>query len=482
MSRSRTVVIAVLSAWTLLLLVTHRGSRSPYSYIPGMTGTVDRVVNNDAFLASLPVTRFFYDGSMLADWSRADNMKLPFHSFAAATTGAFVRPYLLANDVANFLFVFVLIVAAVRYGAAIGLSDRAMLLAFATALALPAFVVYLGQPLHYIVGPIVNYLVVLTAMALPERDLRNPWIAGALTAILTLNYDWYVFGAALIVYVLAVLRFESKRDDLIYLAVSIAPVAIWRAFIDWVTQGTTSTIVRDAFIHTVIVQWADFFAAPAQNILTPFLAGHVGLHIGMHQVLALIYWPALLVGAVAAWRSGVRTSRLVWLLVIFFALEQIVTAAYDVENNPRRAFPIVFAFACLYSQVVDRRRRAWTAAFLAVFAITAFLAFADVALGKPGASYLQIGEAMHTGAKQPLAYTRSELHIGPPIDPRQAAIATLTLPAARIDHAVAFTFAQLFVGGWLLALFVLLRRAALLPPFAPAAFVAIWLLSAARFL
>lgn len=172
MSRSRTIVIALLSAWALLLLVTHRGSRSPYTYIPQMMSTVTRIVNPDA-LPAVAATRFFYDGSR-ADWARTFNMALPPHPFAAATVAAFVRPYLLANDVTNFVFVVLLIIVAMRLAARFGIGDRAMLLAGATVLAMPPFVAYLGQPLHYIVGPIVNYLVIMIAGRCPNPIYAIP--------------------------------------------------------------------------------------------------------------------------------------------------------------------------------------------------------------------------------------------------------------------------------------------------------------------
>lgn len=480
MARSRTIVITLLSAWALLLLVTHRGSRSPYTYIAQMAGSVDRVANRDA-LAVLTLTRFFYDGSRAADWSKVPNLKLPTHSFAVSTAAAFVRPYLLANEVTNFLFIVLLIVAAMRFAARFGVSDRSMLLALATILALPAFVGYLGQPMHYIVGPVINYLVIMTAIALPERDLRNPWIAGALTAILTLNYDWYVFGAALLVH-LAILRFDSRRHDAIYVFVAAAPVLTWTRFISFLSGGTASS---EVFIVDIYFGWLEFLRAPAQHILLPFIASHLGVHIGAHEILALIFWPLLVACAIALWKSRplAGAHRIVLLLPLIFFLEQLATAAFDWENNPRRALPVLFAFGCAYCWVVGRYagNRKWAAAFLALFALTAFLAFADVALNKPGAGFLYMGEAIRHEPKEALRYEDDLLRIAPSKDP-ETAVVLRSFPAARLDLAGAFMFAQLFVAFWMCIFFVLLRRAELLPRFAPAAFVAVWLLSALRFL
>lgn len=487
MSRARIVIITLLSAWTLLLLVTHRGARSPYSYISHVLNpkpVADRLSASDG-LTVIGVTRFFYDGSR-TDWSQAHNMRLPFHSFAVAAFGSFVRSYPTANDITNFVFAVLLIVAGVRTAERLGIRPRAIVLSFATLLALPSFVAYLGQPMHYIVGPAINFLVLLIALALPENDLRNPWIAGALTAILTLNYDWYVFAPALATYVVAVLRFERKRDDLIYVVVAAGPLVIWTAFLRAVSGGAVSTAVRELFIESVIVEWAQFFSDPARRILQPFIAAHIGVHIGLHEIIALIHWPLILCCAIGLWRSGPTSfagARLLILLAVLFLLEQIVTAAYDWENNPRRALPILFVFAWLYSRVVDRHlgNRKWEAAFLLLFALTAFLALADVVLRKPGAGFLHLGEAVRWEPKFALRFIPTDLVIVGTIDPTHTVLSE-SLPKARLDLAGAFAFAQCFVAFWLVVLFSLLKRAGLAPRYAPHVFVTVWLLSAVRFL
>ncbi|HJQ39887.1 MAG TPA: hypothetical protein VKB93_22320, partial [Thermoanaerobaculia bacterium] len=326
-------VAAILMAWVTLILLTHRGAHSPYTYA-GLASyqnkPVDRAANPDA-ITVVPVTRFFYDGT-IPEWQFAHNIRLPLHSFFASIVTSFVRPYLAANDIVNWLFMLLLTIAALRF------EPKAPLVALATIYALPAFVGVIGQPMHYTVGTVINFLIVLAAIAMPPEELRRPHVAGLMTAILTLNYDWYVFGAALAVYLLFVIRFDRLRDALLYAAISLAPIALWKLFIDAVSHGEASYGLRSKFFGSVVAGWMVWIHNWRELPLLPFTATHIGLHIGLHEVLAQLWWPLLVCCAIALWILRPPLTRVTWLLlllVIFFGLEQLFTGAFDPENNPR---------------------------------------------------------------------------------------------------------------------------------------------------
>ncbi len=484
----RRSVLILLAAWLTLLLVTHRGPHSPYTYVPEAAGPRTRPVTRSAAPDArtvLPVTRFFYDGSPL-DYRTAHNLRLPLHSFAVGTMAAFIRPYLLANDITNLLFLIVLAAAALRLASRFELDMRAALLALATICALPPIVGHIGQAMHYIVGPAISFLVVLAALALDEKDLRNPWIAGMLTTILMLNYDWYVYVAAMAIYFLFVVRFASVRDSAIYLAVAVLPAAGWDAFLDVISNGRASTAVQTSFVSAVAGEWITFASNPRPTPLLPLAVTQIGAHVAFHQIIAIVYWPLAVCCAIALWRSrpsSFRGRALLLLLVGFYLLEQLFTAAFDWENNPRRALPVFFAFAFAWCWTVDRHlgRKWWTVAFLALFALTSFVAFADVLFDTPGAVSLYMGDAMRKEAKWPLKYQTGSIEVSDTPEPAEAPLRG-SFPRARPEHVTtAFVIANAAAAAAMIALFWILARAQLLPRIAPHAMAAIWILSAIRF-
>jgi hypothetical protein len=480
--------VAILAAWALLLLVTHDAERSPYTYVSELTlgpsplSDLGRVAAPDA-LTVLPVTRFFYDGTPPADFAKAHNLWLPLHSFAASVGLSFVRNYLWANSLVNLLFIVMLMVAAVRFGVRHGFDARALLLALATLLALPPVVACIGQPLHYIVAPAITFLMMLAAMALDADDLRNPWIAGALTAVLTLNYHWYVFVAALITY-LALIRFRRRIDDAIYLFVAAIPVVLWELFLRNFAAGRMSTTIRNALVMPVIYEWLEFVTHPIERVLMPLIATHIGAAVAFHQVIALIHWPLLVATLIALWVARPPLPRLLLLLVAFFVVEQLVSAAFDFENSPRRAFPFLFAFSVAWCWAVNRfsSQRAWLATFAALFAFTAFFAFTDVLFDRGGAAFLAVGESIQL-PKDAMRYETRPLPLTPsvPRDPQPALRAPF--PPARFHVTAPFAFAQIFVAFWMTVAFWIAVRARLLPRATPWVGVGVWVVSlGARFL
>lgn len=479
------VLLALIAAWLLALLVTHTGSRSPYTYQTfalSEPGPTNRLVHPDA-MTVLPVTRFFYDATPTR-WDLAHNLHLPFHSFSAAVAISFIRDYRLANYALNLLFLLLVAAAAIRLGLRSGVPPAALLVGLMTVFALPAIVPYLGQPMHYVTGTAINWLMMLTAIALPQDELRRPVVAGAIVAILALNYDWYVYAAALVI-VLAFVGFRRRRDDALFVLVAVAPPVIWHALVQWITSGASSTNVRELFIESVIVEWAAFFQAPVEHALFPFITSHVGVHIGLHHIIALIYWPLVACTIAGLWRSrppGSRATQLCVALLGFFILEQIASAAFDWENNPRRALPVVFAFGCCWCWLIWRNwsSRPWRLVTFSLLLMTALLAFADTLTSTAGATYLHTPDGIRTPAKDALRYEARTVPARRGVDSGQTALLA-SFGAARVSRPAVFIVTQLFVAVWLVTFFWLLARADLLPRAAPLIAAAAWLLSAVRF-
>jgi hypothetical protein len=303
---------------------------------------------------------------------------------------------------------------------------------------------------------------------------------------MTLNYDWYVFVASLAAYLIFVIHFRTRRDALLYVVVAFAPRVLWKFWLDWISRDQASYALRWKFFDSVTGGWAEYLRHPGEAPLLPFTVTHIGAHIGLHEVLATIWWPLLLCCVIALWKSRPNLSRakLLLLLIAFFLAEQLLTAAFDPENSPRRALPVLFAFACAWCWVIDRYhgRRAWTIAFIALFALTAFLAFADVLTKSPVAVTMYVGEAIRGEPKVTMRYQPLKIAFSNDPAPEQA-IVRGSFPRAKAGALnLQFAVAQAFAGCLMLAFFWIQARARLLPRFAPIAFGAVWLLSAVRFL
>jgi hypothetical protein len=470
--------------------VTHRGPRSPYTYVPLAAGERARPVTRNAApdaITILPVTRFFYDGTT-PDYRTAHNLRLPLHSFLVATVASFVRPYLLANDLTNLLILVLLAAAALRLAARYEIDMRAALLALATVCALPPVVGYVGQAMHYIVGPGISFLIVLAVLALDDNDLRNPWTAGLLTAILMIHYDWYVYVAAIAVYVLFVVRFTSRRDALVYAIVALAPPIAWNAFLKFISGGSISNKLHNLFMADVLSGWLEYLVHPSLKPLLPVAVTQIGAQVAFHQIIAIIYWPLVACCAVALWRmpagtNAFRGRALLLLLVGFYLLEQLFTAAFDWENNPRRALPVFIVFAFAYCWAIDRhlRRKGWAIAFVALFALTSFVAFADTILGTPAAPSLYMGDTIRSEIKMPLRFQNGRIVLSETLEPEYVPLQQ-PFPRARLENTTAaFAAANAFAGAAVIALFWIVARAGLLPRLTPHIAAAVWLASAIRF-
>jgi hypothetical protein len=486
---SRNAILLALSLWLALLLVTHRGPMSPYSYIPqaGSALQVTRAGAEDA-LTVIPVTRFFYDGTV-PDYEEAHNLRLPLHSFVVSVLMAFIRRYDVANELTNLLFLIILSIAALRLADRYSLHRGAVLLGLATLFALPPIVGYIGQPMHYIVGPAVNDLVILVAFAAGEKRLRNPLFAGALTAILCVNYDWYVFAAALGLYVLFVVRLESSRAAGAYLAVALAPAVAWNRLLAAMSDSKVSARISNTFVSDVVVEWLDFLTKPGARPMFPLAATQIGAHVAFHELIALIHWPLLLGCAIVLWQyrpaaAVPRPVKLLLLLVAIFAVEQLLTAAADWENNPRRALPVFLAFACAYCWAIHTtwHQRAWRITFVTLFALTSLVAFADALIGAPGATPLYMSENIRGTAKYALRYQNGRIDIAPELAPEQRVFRQPFQRAAAAGVRWAWLAANAFAAAALVLLFALLARVDLLPRGAPYACAAVIVLSGIRFL
>lgn len=491
------LAVGVLGLWIAVLFATHFAAQSPYSYgwaifngySKRLLGTV---VNPDAIVV-YPVTLFFYDGETPRDWGESPNYRLPMHSFAVATAAAFTRSYLIANDAANVGALMLLALVGMNAALRRQLRVWPACIALLTIATLPFVAAYIGQPMHYAVGITINFLAVIAASALDDDELRKPWISGLLVAIVMLNYDPYIFAAAIAVHALFVVRFRRVRDVVVFAVIAAAPLAIWTTFMRVVTSDRLSRMIERTFVKPVIEGWMQYVQHPIVYALQPFLMPHVGLRIGFDMVLSMVYWPILILCVAGLWRlrgeiPRTRAAAIAGLLVLLFVLHQFGTAGFDWENNPRRALPVVLAVAFLYCWLADRLwdRRGWRAAFLAVLAISGILVMADTLLDRPVVQYLSTGQAMHANPKEAITAIRYMRFHGTSMPRLMSDIDPVWHDLGRArgltrETAARFLFAQLFVGFFCCALLWLLARAKLLPRLAPAIAAGVWVVSVVRF-
>jgi len=490
------LAVGALWLWVLVLLLTHFGGRSPYSYgwaiFRGNSARIlGAVVNPDAKVV-VPVTQFFYDAAEPQNWGDSPNFRLPLHSFVVATIAAYTRSYLASNAIANLGALMLLAVVAINVALQRQLRLIPVVIGLLTIASLPFVVTYAGQPMHYIVGITVNFLAVLAATSISDDDLRKPWLSGLLLAIVALNYDAYIFAAALAIYLLFVVRFRRVIDNAIFILIGALPVVIWTQFLRILTHDTLSRMIERTFIRPVADGWIEFLRHPITYALQPFLMSHVGLHVGIHFVMAMIYWPVVAVCVAGLWRlrdeiprGGTTTAML--LLVVVFALHQMVTAGFDWENNPRRAIPVVLAVAFAYCWIAARLwdRPRWRTAFIAVLVISGLLSMADTILKTPVVQFLSTGQAVQHNPKEAISairYMRFDNDTMPTYM-RDEARQWHDLGRAHVAREMAwkFAFAQFFVAFFMCSLFWLLARARLLPKHAATIAAIVWIASAVRF-
>ena len=491
----KAAVVAIVLAWLVLLGITHSGGRSPYSYgwamFPLENETAKHMhgaaVNPDAFSAT-DVSLFFYDVRYV-DWGNAPNLDIPLHGFTVATLAGITRGTLSGSYLANLLFFLIAAIAGLNLADRHRLHRGATLVTLLTVFSLPIVLDYIGQPLQYMVGMGASFLVVLSMLAMDEI---SPWSAALAASILLLNYDPYVFLGALVTWLIFVRRFARWWHVPVFLVLALVPKYLWKQFLDRASHGNMGTQVQEYFIRPVIGGWKEMLAAPLDNALQPFVASHVGVHVAVHQIIAMIYWPLVAVCVALLVRLRPRLTRtwaLVALLPVFFFLEQMAVAGWDWELNPRRAIPVVLAFAIAWcwsaSQVWNRRW--WRAGIVGMFVLSAFLALSDTLLHDPALAYLRMGQAMRIQPQE--ALVKENMRLYPYYMPKlvpDTKIDWFDLDSARIERGEGartnFIAAQA-VGLYLLVgVFWLTARARILPRWAPWMAAGVWVLSLARFI
>jgi hypothetical protein len=494
----KAAVVAVVFAWLVLLGVTHYGGRSPYSYGWAIFHLENEnskymhgaVVNPDAITA-VDVSLFFYDGRYV-DWSNAPNLDLPLHAFTVATIAGITRGTLTASYLANLLFFTIVAIAALNLADRYGIRRGATLLMLLTVFSLPIVIDYIGQPLHYVVGMCASSLIVLSMLAMDEEDARRPWIAALAVSILLLNYDPYVFLGALLTWLVFARRFARWWHVPLFLALALLPKLLWSRFLRWASHDNMGTQLHDSFIKPVLEGWREMIDDPFNNALQPFVASHTGVHVALHQIIAMIYWPLVAACVFLLIRLRPRLARtwvLVALLPLFLFLEQMAAAAWDWELNPRRAIPVVLAFAIAWCWSVDQvwDRRWWRIGAIALFVMSGLLALSDTLVHDPVMAYMRTGQAMRIHPQE--AAVKENLRLFPYSMPKllhDTEIDWRDLGTARIERReyrrTMFMILQATGLYLLVGLFWLTARARLLPRWAPYAAAGVWVVSLARFI
>jgi hypothetical protein len=437
---------------------------------PRLSGAV---VNYDALLIA-PVTRFFYDASPLK-WSAqgAENLRFPLPSFTAAMAMGLTRSFLFAHLVVNVLFAMLVALAAVNLAERFQLRRDVTLAGLLVFFSLPMYVDYLGQPMHYVVGISVSFLAVMSVVAVDD-----PRLAILAIAIIALNYDPYVFLAAL------VLAFAKRLKWSLLLAA--IPAVAWALVLRVLSGNTMTTHLQKWFVLPVLSGWVDFLMRPDEALLFPFVATHIGWVVAFHEIVAMVYWPLLAVCVYLLFTLRPKLDerfRPLAFLLVFYVLEQLVSAAYDWELNPRRAIPVVLAFAFAYFYVMHQSWERWRPVFLGLCLMSGFLAMTDFVFLKPAMAYLRTGQAirhdLHNVSNS--VWMRLDTDAMPHLQ-EDGPIDWFDTGRAKPQHLGAFAVTQAGALLLLVSLFWLTAKAGLLPRWLPYAAAGVWVVSLVRFL
>jgi hypothetical protein len=428
----RAEILVSLPLWALAALVMglHLGVHSPYTYgwiafggdisVSTLEG---QHVNPDA-LSIWPLTVGFFAPCGVA--YHAPNVLFPFHALCASVFVALTGSYMIGQYALNAAAIALLVWVFTRACLERSYPKGAVLAAGVLLVTTPWIVCYAGQPLHYLFAGCVSGCVVLAALDMARAGDRSPWRWGALVAVLTLTYDWYVFVAALAIYALAYLRFARPRDALVFLGAGFAPTILWHAFLEVAGGSQLSVRVARMFFDPIRSGYAELLGHPIDHAFDWYMMPHVGLDIGFRTVVGLLGWPVLVVTAVAMWRLRKAASsspglRIALLLVGLYVAEQMAIAVLDPENSPRRALPVLCAALMVATWAVART---WSslpcrAVLMALALVCVVTSLADRLSDHAAIQELDMGEVVRGEPKMP-AYL---------VDPKFTPQATTELPA-----------------------------------------------------
>jgi hypothetical protein len=410
----RAEILVALPLWALaaLVVVLHLGVHSPYTYAWTAFGGDIAVstlegqhVNPDA-LSIWPLTVGFSAPCGIA--YHAPNVLFPFHALCASVFVTLTGSYMLGQWLLNGAAIALLVWALTRACLARGYSKGAVAVAGVLVVTTPWIACYAGQPLHYLFAGCVSGCVVLAALEMARAGDRNPWRWGALVAVLTLTYDWYVFVAALAIYALAYLRFTRPRDALVFLGAGFAPTVLWHGFLSAAGGDQLSTRVAHTFLDPIRDGYVDLLSHPIGHALDWYMLPHVGLDIGARAVLDAVGWPLALATVVFAWRLRRSTTsspgtKMTYLLLGLYVAEQAAVALLDVENSPRRALPAVCAVLLAAAWIAAR---AWSSlpsrvALVALALVSVATSLSDRLTDNPAIQLLDMGEVVRGEPKLP---------------------------------------------------------------------------------
>jgi hypothetical protein len=427
---------ALVVALLLAVTVTHLGNDSPYTYGYAVFGNPrpcaieGQPVNADA-LSVVPLTTGFLEPCGLA--YDTPNIFLPLHSLVVASVIAFTHSYMLSQWLVSFASVALLLAALFRIGRERAIPPAALTLAAASILLLPPVAHYAGQPLQYAFGVSVDCLLVMAVVRQSEHEEPDPWLAGVAIALMSLTYDWYVFAGGVVLYLLLFRRFARRRDYAKMLVAGLAPMILWGRFLAWAARGHLNDRVTREIAAPLKEAWTFFLTQPPSRAANYLTLGHIALDVMVKSLMGMIWWPTLVVvAALVIWRRApaLQTAwgRMGLCLASVYAAEQLLIAA-AVLNNPRRAFPAVFAFcvALVWAIAATWRSARGRALFATLALVSGMLVFADTACNDPTPAMMATQEMLATPPKEPLLL--KEVHLDQ--QPRALMAAETRLPVGR---------------------------------------------------
>ena len=404
-----TVILAVT-------LLTHAGDHSPYTYGwaalgRNAHGTLDGYAFNPDNYTIIPLTNFFYQPSP-PDFSQVPNVLLPAHSFFISVLLGLTRSYMFSAYLVNLLFGAFVFYAYSAVALRHGIPARVIGFAGTLILSLPYFAHYMGQPMHYIVGPAITFLIVMAMMLIDREEAtsthRHPsWYTGFLAGFLLINYDWYVALPAVLAYVC---WFRRPKSLPIFFGTVLFMRVLWGLVLS-LGDAELSATAANQFFTPIRDGWLLFLTSPVDHWIRPWLFSMVGWNVAVAQISSYFYWFMLiaLVILTALLRPDfrqARSSRLPLLLLAFFVAAQLAIAALDWETNPRRALPLLVPYAYWLTWAVwaTWQSRRFRLMFIALGILSYMFTFSDTLFHNPGIALSQIGQAIHGGPKYILQF------------------------------------------------------------------------------
>lgn len=461
-------ILVLFASIIVLLFFTHMGAGSPYSW--GCTVVNYHCINFDGHAANgdaeknETIVKFFYEPSE-ANFYKMENIDVPFYYFLTSGIIGLTRSYAFSHYVINVVFLFLLFVVFSNLLIEFKMSESQIILSGLTILSLPFFTHYIGQQMYYISEVSISFIVLIITIKMTSINYKNPWVFGFLGGILLINYEWYQYYFAIVIFLTF---FYPIKNFKIFFIISGVIYCLWRYFLINFSSSGLNLISSHLFSEYIFPSWSKYFRNIPENFIFPFLVGHTGLIFAFKMFLSHIYWPLTFftIFYLLKLKPDLKNHRFGYLALaisITYLSLMIFIVPLEWEQNPRRFIPIIFVFSMAITYIIHNLNKFKNGIriLIPLIIISFSLSCSDFIFRTPVVHSLQFAEFIKEGPKKIFDISEKKLNDqNMPNLPKNSALKTGYFPKAKYQAKFlnVFIFSQFFCFSLIFLLFYFLQK------------------------